>query len=155
MKKYHLVIITLLFFSTACTNRKANFNQEASFISTDTLPENPLLEKVLTASINTNDSSMSTLYANKIAWEYAINHTDINYPPGSILYQVTWKQKADSLWFGANIPKEIKSVERISYNNNSPAGYELYEGRPLQKSSSIIDTIRIATIIKQKMAISP
>jgi hypothetical protein len=158
MKKYLIIIVTSLLLITACkngSNRKINLNRGASFIAADTLPENPLLEKVLTASINTKDSTMATLYANKIAWGYAVSHNDKKFPPGAILYQVTWKQKADSVWFGANIPKEIQSIERIFYTSNSPASYELYEGRPLRKSTATPDTGRIANIVEQKVTLSP
>jgi len=157
MKKYLIVIGASLLIVTACKDggRKINLNQAASFMAADTLPENPLLEKVLTSSVNTKDSSMSTLYANNIAWEYALKHDDVKYPAGAVLYQVTWKQKADSVWFGANIPKEIQAVERISYTYNSPATYELYEGRPLRRSNAIADTGRIASIAAQKMAMAP
>jgi len=157
MKKYLIVIVASLLMATACKdgNKKINLNQGASFTAADTLPENPLLEKVLTVSINTNDSTMATLYANKTAWLYASTHGDKNYPPDAVLYQVTWKQKPDSVWFGANIPREIQSVERISYTYNSPARYELYEGRPLRKSNALPDTGRITSIVNQRMAISP
>lgn len=158
MKKYLTIIATTLLLITACKDggeRKINLNQDASFTAADTLPENPLLEKVLTISINTKDSTMATLYANNIAWVYANTHGDKKYPPGAVLYQVTWKQKADSVWFGARVPKEIQSIERISYTSNSPAMYELYEGRPLRRSSALPDTGRIASIIGQRIAISP
>lgn len=107
------------------------------------------------ATFMVKDSSMAMLYANKIAWGYAHSFNDKKYPPGAVLYQVTWKQKADSVWFGARIPKEIQSVERISYTYNGPARYELYEGRPLRKSSALPDTGRIASIIEQKETLSP
>ncbi|AEV99141.1 hypothetical protein A4D02_11290 [Niastella koreensis] len=157
MKKYLIVIIAPLFLVTACKDgdKKINLNQGASFMATDTLPENPLLEKVLTVSVNTKDSTMSTLYANKIAVEYATTHGDKKFPPGAVLYQVTWKQKADSVWFGARIPKEIQSIERIFYTSNSPAVYELYEGRPLRRSNMQPDPGRIASIVEQRLAISP
>lgn len=157
MKNYLMVIIAALFLVTACKDggKKINLNQGASFMATDTLPENPLLEKVLTISVNTKDSTMSTLYANKIALKYTTTHGDKKFPPGAVFYQVTWKQKADSVWFGARIPKEIKSIERISYTSNSPAIYELYEGRPLRRSNILPDTGRIASIVGQRLAISP
>jgi hypothetical protein len=158
MKKYMIVLFTSLLVVTACKdarNRKINLNQGASFTAADTLPENPLLEKVLTASINTKDSTMATLYANKIAWGYAHGYNDKKYPPGAVLYQVTWKQKADSVWFGARIPKEIQSIERISYTSDSAANYELYEGHPLRRSTATPDTGRIAYIVGQKVTLSP
>jgi len=157
MKKYSFVIVAFVLFVTACKqgSKTIHLNEDASFTLADTLPENPLLEKVLTAAIDTKDSTMATLYANKTAWEYAIAHEDANYPAGAVLYQVTWKQKPDSVWFGANIPKTIHTIERISYTSNSPANYELYEGRPLRKSKATPDTARIAWITGQKMAIAP
>lgn len=158
MKKYLISIVTSLLLVTACKDgqdKKINLNRGASFIAADTLPENPLLEKVLTASINTKDNTMATLYANEIAWGYANSHGDKKYPPGAVLYQVTWKQKADSVWFGAKIPKEIQSIERISYTSNSPANYDLYEGRPLRRSNATPDTGRITCIVGQKGTLSP
>jgi hypothetical protein len=154
MKKYWIIILTLLV--TACKegSKKINLNQGASIMAADTLPENPLLEKVLTASINTKDSTMATLYANKIAWGNAHNPST-KYSPGAVLYQVTWKQRPDSVWFGANIPKEIQSIERIFYTSDGAAHYELYEGRPLRRSAAPPDTARIAYIVGQKRTLSP
>lgn len=157
MKKHLFVIVAAMLMATACKEggKKINLNQGASFIAADTLPENPFLEKVLTASINTKDSTMATLYANQVAWGYAQGPHEGKYPPGSVLYQVTWKQKADSVWFGARIPKEIRSVERIFFTADSAAHYELYEGRPLRRSDATTDTGRIASITGQKVTLSP
>ena len=157
MKKYLIIIVPFLLLVAACKDgsKKINLNQGASIIAADTLPENPLLEKVLTASINTKDSTMATLYANKIAWGYAVGSNDKNFPPGAVLYQVTWRQKPDSVWFGANIPKEIQSIERISYTSTGAANYELYAGHPLRRSTATPDTARIAYIAGQKVTLSP
>jgi hypothetical protein len=157
MKSSTFIIAALLFIAAACnigTDKKILLNQGASFTSADTLTENPLTEKVLTVSVNPTDSTMSTLYANAIAWNYASKNNDIKYPSGAVLYQVTWKQKPDPVWFGANIPKEIQSVERISYTYNGP-NYELYEGHPLRKVNSMHDTKKIESVVVQKMAVSP
>ncbi|WP_155845050.1 hypothetical protein [Chryseobacterium daeguense] len=61
---------------------------------------------------------MSTSYGNEIAFNYAQKNTGANYPSGTVLYEVTWKQKPDEVWLGGNIPKSIYSVERIVFNDS-------------------------------------
>ena len=155
MKKYWLSLLIIVSFTACKSDRESHINENAPLLPTEVFSENPLLEKPFTSSINTRDSTMATLYGNAIAWEYANTYNDTNYPPGAILYEVTWKQKPDSLWFGANVPKEIKSVERIMYTTDSKPTYELYMGNPLRKSESDLDTSRISFITAQKIAVSP
>jgi hypothetical protein len=152
-----LSILSIIIVLKACNavDKKSRLNEKASIMETNVLPENPLLEHPLTSSINMKEHTMSTLYGNTIAWEYAKLKNDGNYPQGAILYEVTWTQKSDSVWFGANIPKEIKSVERISYLSNQAPGYELYKGQPLRKSTLEKDTTRLKIIASQKIAVSP
>ena len=109
----------------------------------------------LTSFINVKDTTMSTLYGNKIAWEYAKLKNDGKYPKNAILYEVTWKQKSDSVWFGANIPKELKSIERISYLSHGEASYDLFGGQPLRKLEAENNSLRISFIEGQKIAVSP
>lgn len=151
------IILPLLFFCIyACNADKVSLiNQDASIEMTDAFPENPLLEKVFTSSINIKDSSMSTLYGNRQAWDYAIAQRDAHYPAGAVLYQVTWKQQPDPVWFGADIPGAIKFVERVVYINDHEPVYELYEGNPLKKSRSVVDSSRLAFITAQRPAVSP
>lgn len=150
-------ILSIIMVLTACNvvDKKSRLNENASIIENNVLPENPLLEHPLTSSINVKEHTMSTLYGNTTAWKYANLKNDRNYPSGAILYEVTWKQKPDSVWFGANIPKEIKSVERISYLGYGLPQYELYEGHPLMKSELENDTTRLAIISAQRIAVSP
>ena len=157
MKIQLFPILFMMTFLNAChsDDKISRLNEEASIIQNDFFPVNPLLEKALTSSINIKDSTMSTLYGNKIAWKHAILYKDGLYPPGAILYEVTWKQKPDSVWFGANIPKEIKSVECITYADKSEPEYQLYEGQPLRKSQIKKDTSRVITISAQRVAVSP
>ena len=152
-----LSILSIAIVLTACNSqtKTSRLNENASIMETNLLPENPLLEHPLTSSINVKDSTMSTLYGNKIAWDYANLKNDGNYPSGAILYEVTWKQKPDSVWFGANIPKVVKSVESISYPASGAPQYKLYEGQPLTESTSEKDTARLAIITAQRMAVSP
>lgn len=134
---------------------KETLNINASLEQSSGLTENPLLMIPLTSSINPKNSSMSTLYGNQVAADYAKQNADSKYPQDAVLYEVTWKQKADEFWFGANIPNEIYSVEKIVFNDHPE--YGLYKGKFLQKEEvdSRIKASRIALIISQKMAVSP
>ena len=135
-----------------------NFNDAASISFADDLPVNPLLAKVITTTIYPADSIMCTLYANEIAWMYASLHHDFNYPKGSELYEVTWRQKPDSVWFGANIPKEIIMVECLTFIDAELPTYDSYSGDPLKKDvfhNSDHFTKRIKEIVSQRMAVSP
>ncbi len=134
-----------------------NFNVDASLRSADNLPVNLLLQKVITTTIHPADSTMSNLYANNIAWKYASSHNEFNYPEGAELYEVTWRQKPDKAWFGANIPKEIIKVECLTFTKTESPSYTFYGGHPLKKinynhSESIK---RIKEIITQRMAVVP
>jgi hypothetical protein len=80
---------------------------------------------------------MATLFGNDLAVDYARSHSQRDYPAGSVLALVTWTQREDPRWFGANIPDRLKSVEFVTVG--SPPGrpssfsYEEYEGTPLIK----------------------
>ena len=161
MKKYLLIISSgLLLTSMIGCNKHFgnNFNEGASISSADDLPVNPLHEKVITSTIHPADTTMSTLYANDIAWKYALSHNDFNYPAGAELYEVTWRQKPDSVWFGANIPEKIMMVECLTFTNAELPTYTSYGGHPLKKivnnNSGYIEG-RIKEIVPQRMAIAP
>lgn len=154
--KYTVLIFGITMWSVACQSPPVNtLNNEASITSADELPENPLLENVLTSITDPVDSTMSTLYGNTTAYMYAFLHNDGKYPPNSVLYHVTWKQKPDSDWFGANVPKEIVSVERVDFSDSLRPEYKLYKGHPLKHFKTVPDEARIAFLISQKMAASP
>ncbi|MEN4760996.1 hypothetical protein ABEG63_11735 [Chryseobacterium sp. C39-AII1] len=151
----------ILFFALAiiisCEQKSKEFlNIEASVQQNDELKENPLLMNPITSSIQPKDSTMSTLYGNEIAFDYAKQHSDSNYPKNAVLYEVTWKQKPDELWFGGNIPKEIYSVEKITFDNANSV-YERFAGNPLKKIQikEAEEKLRKDFIIHQKMAVSP
>ncbi len=153
MKSYLILLIGLL--STACNNNPKNsLNQEATELTTDLFSEQPLLLKVLSSSINPKDSTMATLYANNLAWKYASNHQDADYPDGAILYQITWRQQPDSLWFGANIPKKVQSIERIKFTLGSQYSYERFEGNPLHKvAKNNVENVK--SILNQHPVMTP
>ena len=156
MKPLHTIIIALTIILSGCNgNNKDNINEKASVTALDVLPENPLLLSPITFSVNPNKAVMSTLYGNKTAFQHAVKKANSSYPNGAVLYEVTWKQKADSLWYGANIPDHIISVEKVQFNENAVPKYELYAGHPLKKNSSNDENKRISFIISQRMAVTP
>jgi hypothetical protein len=156
MKPLHSIIIALIVVLSGCSrNNTENVNVKASVSALDELPENPLLLSPITFSINPKKAVMSTLYGNKTAFEHALTKGDSSYPEGAVLYEVTWKQKADSLWYGANIPDQIISVEKIQFNGSSSPKYELYAGHPLKKVSFNDESERTAAITAQRMAETP
>jgi hypothetical protein len=82
--------------------------------------------------IDQSDSTMATLFGNDFAVEYARSHSQQGYPAGSVISLVTWTQREDPRWFGANIRNRIKSVELVTVSaqpNEPPSySYEEYEG---------------------------
>ncbi len=104
------------------------------------LPWNPLQGSVITSSFDRQSSTMSTLYGNDVAVQHSRMHSNSDYPPGSALSLVTWTQREDPRWFGANIPREVRSVEfltRAAGDDRQPIYvYEKYEGSPLQRTLS-------------------
>ncbi|WP_426484967.1 hypothetical protein [Flavobacterium sp. 2] len=156
MKPIHSIIIALIILLSGCKgNNKDNLNEKASVSALDALPENPLLLSPITFSINPNKATMSTLYGNKIAFQHAKIKADSSYPNGAVLYEVTWKQKGDSLWYGANIPDQIISVEKVQFTRNTIPEYELYAGHPLKKVSSNDESRRTTIILSKRMAETP
>ncbi|MES2486007.1 MAG: hypothetical protein V4581_08705 [Bacteroidota bacterium] len=146
-----LMLIALI--SCSDDNQK-NVNVSASVQRSDELPENPLLMIPLTSSVSPKNKTMSTLYGNSIARDHAQKDADLQYPEGTILYEVTWHQQADEFWFGANIPKEIKCVERVSVDDDT-FHYQIFKGKPLKKVVSENDSLRMNYITSQKMAFTP
>jgi len=135
-------------------------NQSASLAGQ--LPANPLQWKVVTSMVDRADSTMSTLYGNDIAAEYARTHAEHDYPPGSMLALVTWTRQEDPRWFGAKIPEAPKSVEFVTVGSAVDRGpsysYVRYEGAPLRQSSAQDpETVneRSAYLISQRAAVLP
>lgn len=156
MRPFHFIIIVLFITLSSCNeNSKDNINEKASVSTLDALPENPLLLSPITFSINPKKGTMSTLYGNITAFQYAKTRVDSSYPKESVLYEVNWKQKPDSLWYGANIPDKIISVEKVEFTGDSIPKYELYVGHPLKKVSFNNENKRIASIVSKRMAETP
>jgi hypothetical protein len=103
---------------------------------------------------------MSTLYGNDVAVQYARTNEQYNYPAGSILSVVTWKQQEDPRWFGARIPATVKSVEYVTVkaaSDQKPSwSYQSYEGTPLKKTlAQEGPNDRVSWLLSQRAAVMP
>jgi len=152
-------IIGMILFGLAlalgCSSERSDsLNDEASIGSVQGLPENPLLLTALTTSIRPDSSTMSTLYGNEVAVRYT-RIQENSYPAGMILYNVTWKQKADPHWFGARVPEKVFSVERVSIGLSGEMVYELYKGSPLRLVSASDQIQRLSQVLSIQPAVSP
>jgi Haem-binding domain/Cytochrome P460 len=98
-------------------------------------------DRVISSSIQSKEGTMSTLYGNRIAVNFIRMNNSQDYPVGSVLTMVTWSQKADSHWFGARIPGNIKFIEKVRFENagngKSLPQYEKYSGNSTAKLESI------------------
>jgi Cytochrome P460 len=155
-----LLFLTMLGCSRGRTDISELINEEASIVND--LPFNPLQWKVISSTINKQDSTMSTLYGNDLAVRSARTSPQRIYPPGSVLSLVTWFQQEDKHWFGAKIPGQIKSVEFVivdSSPDHPPLySYQLYEGtRPKRMSTVEASTLnaRIDHILGQRASVMP
>jgi hypothetical protein len=131
-------------FATECVNcHKPLKDNDFVFTKPLSLKEDPLKWKVITTLIDKKNKTMSTLYGNDIAFQYARRPNGTAYPEHAELAMVTWNQQADDHWFGANIPAQIKSIELVKFNPE-----------PVYQGSG--DTLtRTAAIIQQKMSVTP
>jgi len=158
-----LQIIALLFLSIAmgsCSGKKSPdeiINGKAS------LPQALNWEKagykVISSYIDQKDSTMSILYGNDLARKTFIA-TENRLVPGEMLALVTWKQKADENWFGANIPGSVKTIELIktSDNNNGATSiaYNQYKGKEFTPSNDTTNNqARIKYIFSQQPSVMP
>jgi hypothetical protein len=141
--------------------RVATHRNQTAALSGD-IPENPLQWKVITSSAGKARATMSTLFGNETAVAYARSKAQHDYPPGSSLALVTWRQQEDSRWFGGSIPQAPLSVEVVAVipaAGPTPAfSYREYEGAPLKAVPSLdasLQANRIAAILSQRAAVMP
>lgn len=154
-----LILIAALTLA-GCNSKppEPNTNQVAGLIGR--LPSTPLSWRLITSWTNDRDATMSTLYGNDIAVQYARSSPDPAYPAGAILALVTWEQRDDPHWYGARIPSTVKSVEFVTIPlspSHAPV-YDLYQGSPLEKVSLTDDAIisaRTDYVLSQRAAVLP
>jgi hypothetical protein len=106
---------------------------------TGRVPANPVEDwRVITSFADDSTSTMSTLYGNSVATLYARRNAQHDYPAGSVVSLVTWTQREDPRWYGAQIPGQSQSIEFVtvgSLRGGKPFyTYEKYEGTPLAKT---------------------
>lgn len=120
-------------------NATINDGASLSSIDANTLPANPLKWRIITSSIDPQASTMSTLYGNDTAVQYARSNAKHDYPSGSKLALVTWTRRDDPRYFGAKIPDRLKSIEFVLITElpgEIKFTYEKFEGTPLAKTAS-------------------
>jgi hypothetical protein len=135
---------------------ETRLNQDAALVGE--LPSNPLQGKVITSWINKQDATMSTLFGNDVAVQYARTNAGRIYPAGSVLSVVTWSQQEDPRWFGGNIPQRAKAVEFVTVTGPGTYTYQRYEGSPLKKVASVEGSDpkdRAAYLLAQRAAVMP
>jgi hypothetical protein len=150
------ILFILSLFLAACSNPPGNpLNQEASFPASFDLTKMGL--KVITSSINKKQATMSTLYGNAAALKAATDSTQ--HQPGETYALVTWKQKADGHWFGANIPGDLQSVTMLKTTGQTGAitfNYQKYTGKNLTLSADTVgNKASMKFILSERASVMP
>jgi hypothetical protein len=146
---------------TGCSDQtnlrvETRVNQGAALVGA--LPSNPLQGRVITSWINKQDSTMSTMFGNDVAVQYARTNAEMKYPAGAVLSVVTWSQQEDPRWFGGKIPQEPQTVEFVTVTGPGAISYQRYEGSPLKQVASENGSDpddRAAYLLAQRAAVMP
>jgi hypothetical protein len=163
MIRLHLWIIAMFLSLAGCTSGRSRvfvqFNDEAPL--TGELPVNPLQWGVITCGTDPGESTMSTLFGNDMAVRYSRVEGSGEYPPGSVLSLVTWRQQDDPRWFGARMPARVKSVEFVEFTNSEDdhrgVRYRFYSGYPLKEARNLAagTDARVAQLVSLRAAVMP
>lgn len=122
MKHIKLILITALIagLATGCGADKTDtaherFNETAAVTGQlGDLPAASILSWHMVTLLKSNRAkTISVLYANDLAYPAVLERSGA-YPDGASLALVTWLEKPDIHWFGATIPGEVASVEKVS-----------------------------------------
>jgi len=118
--------------------------------------------RLINSGADDKEGTLFTLYGNDTVAQIARTHAVNEYSPGSALTLITWIQKEDPHWFGAQVPGVIKSVERVRFKKTnigtSMPVYEKYEGKPLEKvSENRLSDVkgRLNFILNQRASVLP
>ena len=158
MRNIIYILFGTVFILSSCHGNEDNqlFNEHAmlpNIFRFDTLQL-----KVMSSYINKKSGTMSTLYANPFALSNAFKN-DTSHKAGEVLALVTWKQQADSSWFGADIPGDLQSVEIIKTTIAAKTAlitYKKYTGSNLSPApDSLHQEGRIAYILNQRPSVMP
>ncbi len=154
MKIKFVISLPLMVLAAACSHPVAPqliINQRASVPVAFHLQD----LKVIASGINKKHKTMSTLYGNSNAVNRARSGRPVG--AGEELVLITWRQKEDENWFGANIPANIASVEKVVTSGNPMTiNYQRYEGPALTLAADTSGrNHRIIAIFEQKSSIMP
>jgi cytochrome P460 len=163
-KLLHLLALVCSLGLLGCSGRPSaaapTLNQNAALPGD--LPMNPLPWRVITSMADKTSSTMSTLYGNDLAVDYARAHSDRGYPDGSALALVTWTQRNDPRWYGAKIPARVSSVEFLTVgalpDGHATYSYLEYSGAPLKQASAeqtAAPSGRALFLLAQRAAVLP
>ncbi|WP_213803968.1 cytochrome P460 family protein [Granulicella sp. dw_53] len=158
MKIISLVGLVVLSSAVGCSKPnprvETRLNEDARLMGE--LTPNPMQGKVITSWVDKRDSTMSTLYGNDAAVNYARRNAEMKYPAGSVVSLVTWNQQEDGRWFGGKIPATPKSVEVVSVGTGY--SYQRFEGSPLKRvenTEGAAPNERAAYLLSQRAAVLP
>jgi hypothetical protein len=142
---------------------ETRLNDQATILGD--LPGRPPGGRVITSWIdkaNNGHPTMSTLYGNDVAVQFARSLAGHDYPAGSVISVVTWNQQEDERWFGGNIPAVPQSVEIVTVksgsDNKMAYEYRRFEGSPLRSTASENGPApgdRAAYLLAQRAAVMP
>ena len=159
MREIHLLGAVLAAGLVACSDKTnprvvTRLNEKAALVGE--LPSNPLKGKVITSWVNKHDATMSTMFGNDVAVQYARTNAEMQYPAGAVLSVVTWSQQEDPRWFGGNIPQKPRAVEFVRVTGPGAYSYQRYEGSPLKKvEDGAAPNDRAAYVLSQRAAVMP
>ena len=149
----------LLLGAGACSKENSRVETAPNRIAAlGALPVDPLQGKVITSWIDRRNSTMSTLFGNDLAVQYARSTAHNDYPSGSVLSLVTWQEQEDARWFGGSIPAAPRSVEFVTVQSGPSYSYQRYEGSPLKRVESEVVTnqhARVVALLSQRAAVLP
>jgi cytochrome P460 len=136
MKKIYILSAALSIGLMGCSDQvnprvATRLNGDAAVVGD--VPSNPVRGKVITSWVDKKAATMSTLFGNDVAVQYARSNAEGKYPVGAVLSVVTWNQQEDPRWFGGKIPEKTKAVEFVTIAGPGVYSYQRYEGSPLTK----------------------
>ncbi|TWR24988.1 hypothetical protein FPZ42_14650 [Mucilaginibacter achroorhodeus] len=154
---YYLLAIISVSLFTSCeqtTPPAELINKKASLPGTFSISD--LHQRLLSSFYNTKDNTNTVLYGDKGA-EAALQKHGISASSPFSLTLVTWHQQEDPHWFGARIPGDLISVERLTKaDGDDRLSYQKLAGKQL---IAIKDTVgngdRIRFILAQQPLIQP
>jgi hypothetical protein len=158
-----IALVAATFVGCATQNERTITKIEVDAAIKSDLPWNPQDGQVITTWADRETSTMSTRYGTEVAVGSARASGDAPaYPSGTRIALVTWSQREDDRWFGANIPATVQSVEFVTVKNgpanNAECLYQRFQGSLLHQTAADEELVphgRIAYLLSQRAATMP